>query len=168
MKPGTFDRELTLFPTERIPGILRQFANTRPHGTAILPLDPSVLPAARQTQSSKMAIKADGKILFVNPTEIISVNARGNYVLLEKDSGSYVLRATLSEMISKLEKYGFIRIHRSLLVNSLFVEEMQLQPNGNYALRVRGGKFFMTSRTYKKNLNSLAESWVGAGTFVGD
>lgn len=127
-----------------------------------------LLPASKPQQSPRMAIKAKGKILFIDPTELVSVHAEGNYVLLQKHSGSYLLRASISEMVSKLERYGFIRIHRSLLVNTLFVEEMQSFPTGNYGLRVRGGKIYTVSRSYKKNLKSLADYWVGTDAFVGE
>ena|SRR3974390_3187173 len=168
MKQETADGECTPFPPENVPRDTRGLGNPLPQRIATLPANSPLLSVSKRPQSRKMAIKASGKISFVDPAEIVSVRAEGNYVSLEKDSGSYVLRATLSEMINKLESYGFVRIHRSLLVNTLFVEEMQPQPSGNYALRVRGGKVLMTSRTYKKNLTLLAGLWIGAATFVGD
>lgn len=156
------DYEAKPFLTENVHQAMSQYAKTRPLRTPTLPEVSPLLPVFERPRSPKMAIKANGKILFIDPTELVSVHAEGNYVLLQKQSGSYLLRATISEMVRKLERYGFIRIHRSLLVNTLFVEEMQPYPTGNYGLRVRGGKVYMVSRTYRKNLNSLAESWVGA------
>jgi len=66
----------------------------------------------------------------------------------------------------KLKPYGFIRIHRSVLVNTSFVEEIQPWTTGEYVLRIKGGKEFTASRTYKNNLQSITRSWVGTGTFV--
>jgi DNA-binding LytR/AlgR family response regulator len=63
----------------------------------------------------------------------------------------------------KLEPHGFIRIHRSVLVNTSFVEEIRPGSTGEYGLRVKGGKEYTVTRTYKKNLKSLAEYWIGAG-----
>lgn len=65
----------------------------------------------------------------------------------------------------KLKLYGFIRIHRSMLVNSAFVEEIQPWPTGEYVLRIKGRKELTVSRTYKKNLSSIAQFWVGTGSF---
>ena len=39
-------------------------------------------------------------------------------------------------MVEKLEPYGFIRIHRSVVVNISAVEEIQPLPTGEYELRV--------------------------------
>jgi two-component system LytT family response regulator len=117
-------------------------------------------------QCSKIAIKAKGRILFINPADVVAVQAEGNYVLLQRDSGSYLLRESISVMAEKLKPYGFIRIHRSVLVNTSFVEEIKPYPTGEYGLRVKGGKEYTVTRTYKKNLKSLAEFWIGTDTFL--
>jgi DNA-binding LytR/AlgR family response regulator len=63
----------------------------------------------------------------------------------------------------KLETHGFIRIHRSVLVNTSFVEEITPVSTGKYSLRVAGGKEYTVTRSYKKNLKFLAEFWIGTG-----
>jgi DNA-binding LytR/AlgR family response regulator len=118
--------------------------------------------------SPRIAIKAKGRILFIDPGVVIAVQAEGNYVLLQREGGSYLLRESISEMAEKLEPYGFIRIHRSVLVNTSFVEEIQPCQTGEYELRVKGGKQYTVTRTYKKNLKSLAEFWIGTGAFLTD
>jgi DNA-binding LytR/AlgR family response regulator len=61
----------------------------------------------------------------------------------------------------KLKPYGFIRIHRSVLVNTSFVEEIQPCLTGSCGLRITGGREYTVTRTYRKNLRSLAEFWIG-------
>jgi two-component system LytT family response regulator len=63
----------------------------------------------------------------------------------------------------RLATHGFIRIHRSVLVNASFVEEITPLSTGEYCLRVVSGKDYTVTRTYKKNLKSLAELWIGTG-----
>jgi LytTr DNA-binding domain len=43
-------------------------------------------------------------------------------------------------MAEKLKPYGFIRIHRSVVVNISAVEEIQPLPTGECRLRVKGGR----------------------------
>jgi two-component system, LytTR family, response regulator len=114
------------------------------------------------TKPSKIAIKVKGRILFIEPAEVIAIEAEGNYVLLQRASGSYLLRGSISTLAEKLEPYGFIRIHRSVLVNACCVQEIQPWSTGEYLLRVRGGKEYTVSRTYRANLRSLAHIWVGS------
>jgi two-component system, LytTR family, response regulator len=118
------------------------------------------------SKSTKIAIKTKGRILFIDPADVAIVEAEGNYVLLQRHSGSYLLRESISTVAEKLKAYGFIRIHRSVLVNSSFVEEIQPWSTGEYVLRIKGGKEFTVSRTYKSNLKSLARLWVGTDPFV--
>jgi DNA-binding LytR/AlgR family response regulator len=119
------------------------------------------------SKSAKIAIKTKRRILFVDPADLVIIEAQGNYVLLRRPSGSsYLLRESISTMAEKLKTYGFIRIHRSVLVNGSFVEEIQPWPTGEYALRIKGGKEYTVSRTYRSNLKSLAKFWIGADTFV--
>jgi two-component system, LytTR family, response regulator len=117
------------------------------------------------SKSPKIAIKTKRRILFIDPGDVVIVEAQGNYVLLQRQSGSYLLRESISVIAETLRPYGFIRIHRSVLVNCSFVEEIQPLSTGEYVLRVRGSKEYTVSRTYKNNLRSIARSWVGAESF---
>jgi two-component system LytT family response regulator len=122
------------------------------------------LPALTKPQSLRLAIKVKGKILFLNLAEVVAVQAEGNYVSLQRNASSYLLRESISVMAERLAPYGFIRIHRSVLVNPSFVEEIKPYSTGEYGLRVKGGKEYTVTRTYKKNLKSLAEFWIGTGS----
>jgi two-component system, LytTR family, response regulator len=161
------DYVLKPFSPERLGEALNRAAQkTASHRTLTL-LD--VLPLLQETaraHTHKIAIKARGRIIFIDPREVVSIHAEGNYVLLKKDSGSYILRESISDMVNKLGAYGFVRIHRSVLVNASFVEEIRPLPTGEYALRIRGGSEYTVGRTYKKNLKSLAEFWFGTDTFL--
>ena len=117
------------------------------------------------TKSSRVAVKAKGRILFIDPAEVFAVEAEGNYVLLQRESGCYLLRESISSMTDKLKPYGFIRIHRSVLVNTSSVHEIQPSSTGEYALRLKCGREYTVTRTYKKNLKSLADAWIGTDSF---
>jgi DNA-binding LytR/AlgR family response regulator len=138
----------------------------REKGVAIvMGLSPQ-LHIAPKGPASRIAIKAEKKILFIDSADIIAVEAEGNYVLLQHKSSGYLLRESISTMAEKLSLFGFVRIHRSALVNAAFVEEIQPLSTGEYELRVKGGKKYIVTRTYKKNLHLLADSWIGSSAFV--
>ena len=115
----------------------------------------------------RIAIKAKGKILFLEVAEIVAVHAEGNYISLRHRTNPYLLRESLSSMAEKLKPYGFMRIHRSVVVNISAVEEIQPLPTGEYRLRVKGGKDYLVTRTYKDNLRDLAQLWVGSEHLCG-
>jgi two-component system LytT family response regulator len=123
------------------------------------------LQAFAKPQSLRVAIKVGGKILFINLGDVVAVQAEGKCVLLQQNASSYLLRESISAVAERLESHGFIRIHRSVLVNTSLVEEIRPLSTGEYCLRVEGGKEYTVTRTYKKNLKLLAEFWIGTGAF---
>jgi DNA-binding LytR/AlgR family response regulator len=114
---------------------------------------------------TRIAIKAKGRILFIDPDEIAAVEARGNYILLQRLSGSELLRESMSTVEAKLRAYGFVRIHRSVIVNASFVEEILTLGTGDNVVRIKGGNEFTVSRTYKKNLRAITPLWIGSTSF---
>jgi len=118
-------------------------------------------------QSPRIAFKANGRIIFMDLAEIVAVQAEGNYVSLRHQPSAYLLRESISSIAEKLKPYGFIRIHRSVVVNISAVEEIQTLSTGEYKLRVKGGKEYMVTRTYKDNLRDLAQLWVGSEHLCG-
>ena len=123
----------------------------------------TTLQALAKREYPRVAMKVKGRILFINLGDVVSVQAEGNYVSLQRDSTSYLLRESISVLEEKLHPHGFIRIHRSILVNTVFVEEIKRYSTGEYGLRMKGSQEYTVTRTYKKNLKSLAEFWIGAG-----
>jgi|SRR5579859_303774 len=115
-----------------------------------------------------IAIKAKGRILFINSRDVVAVQAEGNYVSLQRESDSYLLRESISRVAEKLKPYGFIRIHRSALVNASFVAEIKPYSTGRCGLRVRGGKEYPVSSAYRKNLRPLTEFRIGNGAFLAE
>ena len=127
-----------------------------------------LLQASAKTHSVRVAIKVRGKICFISLGDVVSIQAKGKCVCLQRIDGSYLLRESISVLAKKLETHGFIRIHRSVLVNTSFVEELRPLSTGEYCLRLEGGKEYIATRTYKANLKSLAEFWIGTGAFFPD
>ena len=113
-------------------------------------------------QAPRIAFKAKGSILLLNLVDILAVQAEGNYVSLRHQRNPYLVHESLSSMAEKLKPYGFIRIHRSVIVNISAVEEIQPLPTGEYRLRLKGGKEYLVTRKYKHNLRDLAQLWVGS------
>lgn len=123
-------------------------------------------PDAGPPQAVRIAIKSKGRILLLDPADVLAVEAEGNYVSLAHRSESHLLRESISSMTEKLKSYGFVRIHRSVLVNAAWVEEISPGATGDYLLRLVGGKQYVVSRTYRQNLKLLAQSWIGLDSFV--
>lgn len=110
-----------------------------------------------------IAVKSRGNILFVDSSQIAFVEAQVNHVLLQGPTESHLLRESLSAVAHKLKACGFVRIHRSTLVNATHVQGFRSKANrlGEHVLYLKGGKELTVSRTYKKNVEALAQFWLG-------
>src|ERR1700691_1940736 len=115
----------------------------------------------------RIAFKANGSILLLDLADILALQAEGNYVSLRPRTNPHLGHASLSSMSEKLKPYGFIRTHRSVVVNISAVEEIHPLAEGEYRLRVKGGKEYLVTRTYKHNLRDLAQLWVGSERLCG-
>lgn len=108
----------------------------------------------------RIAIKSRRKIVFVNLADVVSVEARCNYVVLRTLSGVHRLRQQISAVAENFEQCGFIRIHRSTIVNGGFVEEIQTLGSGKMFVRLKGlGSGYHVSRKYRSALRLFASHW---------
>ena len=122
----------------------------------------SATPAPRQP---RLAFKVKGRIVFMNLAEVVAVHAAGSYISLDHRLAPYLLRESLGSVAEKLKPYGFVRIHRSVVVNTLAVEEIQPLQTGEYSLRVKGGKEYTVTRKYKESVRQMAQLWLGSERF---
>ena len=68
-------------------------------------------------ESPCLLVRKRDRVVVLRPEEIDLIEAFGDYVRLHVGSETHVLRGTLTEMERTLEPAGFVRIHRSRLVN---------------------------------------------------
>lgn len=110
----------------------------------------------------RIAISVSRKVIFLDPSEIIAAAAKGNYVELHHTTASYIIREPIAKLEEALSPHGFVRIHRSVLINAAFVREFVRTTGGECLIRTDCGKEYRVSRTYKRNVRFLAESWLGS------
>jgi len=115
----------------------------------------------RPGEVARIAIKAKGRVLFVDPIDVVVARAQGNYIALVHKSGSYLVRESMATAEQKLTPLGFVRIHRSILVNTTLVKDLRRDNTGTYVLRTTDGREHPVGRTYKDNLKVIARSWLG-------
>lgn len=113
------------------------------------------------TAAARIAIKAKDRIVFLDSIDVVVAKAQGNYVGLVHKCGCYLVRETMATAEQKLTPLGFLRIHRSILVNATLVKELWRDNTGTYVLRTTDGSEHPVGRAYKSNLKLIAESWLG-------
>jgi two-component system, LytTR family, response regulator len=99
----------------------------------------------------RLVVKSGGRIFFIRMDEIDWIDAAGNYVRLHVKGDSYLFRETMSAMEARLDAARFARIHRSHIVNTDRIKELQ-PGNGEYVVILRTGTRLTLSRGYREKL----------------
>jgi two-component system LytT family response regulator len=106
---------------------------------------------------SRLAVKTDGRVLFLKVEEIDWVEAIGNYLGLHVGKEKYILRGRLAELEKQLPADEFFRIHRSTLINLDRVREFQPLFKGEGTVVLRDGTRLDVSRNGSQKLREWLE-----------
>jgi DNA-binding LytR/AlgR family response regulator len=81
--------------------------------------------AAAVVDDQTIPVELAGVTRFVVRSDIRYVEAQGDYARLHTDTESHLVRVPLSTLAERWADAGFLRIHRSLLVNGHHVREVR-------------------------------------------
>jgi two-component system LytT family response regulator len=128
----------------------RQFAD------AIASLSKSGALAADRPGSDRLAIPTGDRVMIIRLAEIDWIQACDNYVSIHVGKKSWLLRETISALDQRLASKGFVRIHRSTIVNAQRVTELRSLPNGEFTIVLTNGATLRLSKSYRTALDQLA------------
>ena len=117
--------------------------------------------AQERVERDRFVIKTEGRLLFLKLAEIDWLEAASNYVRLHVGQASYLTRSTMSEVEQKLAGSRFIRIHRSIIVNTDRIKEVRPCNSGEFIVTLSDKKDLPASRGYRENLEPLLTRTVG-------
>jgi two-component system LytT family response regulator len=104
----------------------------------------------------RITVKADGRIVFLEPDEIVRVEAADNYALLHLVSGRLMVRETMAAIEARLAPSGFARVNRSAIVRLAEIREIQPAQHGDYSVVLRDGTKLPLSRSLRGQLDKFA------------
>ena len=105
-----------------------------------------------QQRLDRLVVKSGGRVFFLRTDEIDWIEAAGNYVRLHLGEESHLFRETMNGMEARLDARRFVRIHRSRIVNTERIKELQPWFNGEYVVILRNGTRLTLSRGYREKL----------------
>lgn len=106
----------------------------------------------------RLVVKSGGRVFFLRLDEIDWIEAAGNYVRLHMGEESHLFRETMNRMEGRLDSRRFVRIHRSRIVNTERIKELQPWFNGEYVVILRNGTRLTLSRGYRDKLQDQLKS----------
>lgn len=103
------------------------------------------LTGLKPDQLDKVIIKENGDIKIIPLNDIMYFESYDDYVKIHTPSKVYVKKQTMSHYENNLVHAGFIRIHRSYLLNASFLQSITKGEEGHFAT-LKTGHFLSISR----------------------
>ncbi|MEO7367594.1 MAG: LytTR family DNA-binding domain-containing protein [Gemmatimonadaceae bacterium] len=110
--------------------------------------------------TERFAVKVQGKILFLDPAEIYWIQARDDVARVHLADSAYDVREPLSHLEGRLPGATFLRVHRSVIVNTSHVRAAEPFDQGDQLLILRNGKRITSGRSYRKAVQDFLKGAV--------
>ena len=111
--------------------------------------------AAPAPDPATFDIRDGARLVRANVADILAVSSAGNYAEFHlADGRKPLMRASLASLEARLGEQGFVRTHRSWLVNTARVTELTPEGSGDYAVTI-GGVVAPLSRRFPEALARL-------------
>ncbi|WP_153733587.1 LytR/AlgR family response regulator transcription factor [Sporosarcina obsidiansis] len=106
----------------------------------------------------RLPVETEGEIHYIPIQDILYVHREDKWTKIVTNSRDYETRMTLKELESKLTPFSFFRIHKSILVNLVYVIRLTPWFNGAYHLELEHmPEKLPVSRNYVKELRHRLE-----------
>jgi two-component system LytT family response regulator len=104
----------------------------------------------------RLPIKANGRIVVIRLADIDWIEADRDYVSVHVGGGkTWLMRETIAAVELRLALSGFVRIHRSAIVNAERVKELRPRDKGEYTVVLNDGTELKLSRNYRAAVERL-------------
>ncbi len=103
----------------------------------------------------RIEVRDVGAAVFLAPADISHVEAAGNYVEFHTAAKTHLVRGTLASWETRLTARGFIRVHRSRLVNRTKIAALKPTPSGDVEISLADGRTLTGSRRYRAALTAI-------------
>jgi len=105
--------------------------------------------------SERIVVKSSGDLHFIKTSDVLWVEAQGDFVKVQTLGQPQLVRETLQVMEQKLDGGRFIRIHRSFLVNVEHIKRVAPALYGDHTVIMSDGSKLRLSRNYRGKLKAL-------------
>jgi two-component system LytT family response regulator len=105
----------------------------------------------------RLVIRTRGKVSFLKPSEIDWIEADGKHAVLHAGKETHVVRHTLGRLEQHFARHGFVRVHRSAIVNVERIKELEPWFHGEFVVVLQDGTKLTSSAAHSKDLHRLVD-----------
>jgi len=106
----------------------------------------------------RLVIRTRGKVSFLKPSEIDWIEADGKHARLHTGHETHVVRHTLTRLEQRLASHGFVRVHRSAIVNVDRIKELEPWFHGEYVVILKDGTKLTSSAAHSQALHRIVDA----------
>ncbi len=102
------------------------------------------------TLKNKLPVKIGNTVSFIAYSEIQYILASGSYVEICTLIKKHVLRDSLQNVMDEMDCKEMLRIHRSTIINTSFLDKVIHSNFGEIDVKMKDGSLFRVSKSYRK------------------
>jgi two-component system LytT family response regulator len=106
----------------------------------------------------RLVIRTRSKVSFLKPSEIDWIEADGKHARLHAGSETHVVRHTLTRLEQRLAPHGFVRVHRSAIVNMDRIKELEPWFHGEFVVILKDGTKLTSSAAHSQALHRIVDA----------
>jgi two-component system LytT family response regulator len=110
--------------------------------------------AGARNAPDRIAVRNNGRVIFLKLSDIDWIEAADNYVCLHTGRETHILRETMSDLEARLDPARFIRVHRSAIVNLDCIKELQPWFRGDYKVMLNDGTELTLTKNHREKLEA--------------
>ncbi|MGC2112837.1 MAG: LytTR family DNA-binding domain-containing protein [Candidatus Korobacteraceae bacterium] len=111
--------------------------------------------ASQPTYLNRIAVRGATGTSFVETKHVDWLKAAENYVELHVGTDCHLVEVTMAEIAKRLDPARFVRIHRSVIVNTQRIRTVQSVSHSEYLVTLASGVQLRSGRTYRETLQRL-------------
>jgi two-component system, LytTR family, response regulator len=155
---GAIDYLLKPVGEERLRATLQRAKERarRPVGERFEATVPALVDAVgRGGWRDRLSVRIGNRFQIIRVDDLLWIEGANNYVRLWTKKGSYLYRATMTEIANELDPAKFLRVHRSRIVNVEAVQYIEPWGLGEHIFVLEDGTKLNTSRRYRVPIRKL-------------
>ena len=114
----------------------------------------------RTPESGTVAVRSSGRIEYIPVRDILGATAQGNYIALHLKDRDVLHRTTMAQLVASLGDAGFIRIHRSHLVNPACISMAKSRGESFRIVELTNGTQLPVSDRYRNEVRDQLDQRV--------
>ena len=108
-------------------------------------------------KKEQLKVKHKNKVVILSCEEILYITTERPYIAIVTETNTYLHNDTLKAIQKKFLSNNFIRIHKSTIINTGYIQSYRSRKNGDYDVQMENNDQLRVSRNYNSYFKSFSK-----------